>query len=257
MLTQKEYIGIVDNKNDDDVVFFYTDGKLAFKIKHDDEYITNSEWILDPTKQWVINLYTPRCMLEELKSISLGIVPDSLKVIENVHIFEDRWMMRSVLTRSFNMWAAVDLEWTEKLADLIPIGKCLEICAGEGWLSQALEYHGVDIISTNEPSKRANKKAFNVEEIDALDAIKKYINSITSIVCSWPPYSPDNVGVLSEVVQWIKENNRKDIEIFYIGESEGGCTDSKCLWENVEIKAAYYIPNWGCVHDQLFVLNVV
>lgn len=135
--------------------------------------------------------------------------------------------------------------------------KCLEVCAGTGWLSKLLHNAGVDIIATDLGTWENGKfdlwknKYIEMDMIDALEAIDKY-HDAEIIIMSWPEYSsPLANQVLNKCLKASKE-------LIYIGEDSGGCTADDdffdTLYENdIDMKpiSDYYVPFDG-IHDNIY-----
>jgi len=201
---------------------------------------------------YIDNVSIWRLRMIEHKSTELLEVYDVLGILDAGEIpfkyelakdFVERHKQREIMVTKYNMWALVDLMWTKKLADKLEGMKCLEIAAGSGWLSKALSIHGVDIITTELTPSRSYvdwfkdtpiKADINIEKLSAEDAINKYAKDIDCLICSWPPYSPDESGVLTRSIRHLRKLNI-DIPIVYIGEGRCGCTDSDDLWDEVEV----------------------
>lgn len=133
------------------------------------------------------------------------------------------------------MFGNVEDIWVKPLSNYINEHRCLEIMSGRGWLCKSLRDHGIDIIGTdnyswfNTPSglKIWDEPVCAIENIDAISAVKKYGNSISYLIISWPPI--DNIAYRA-----IKELNyiNKNCLIIYIGEDYGGCTADNQFFEN-------------------------
>lgn len=147
------------------------------------------------------------------------------------------------------------------LAQFIDDKKCLEIMAGKGCLSYALKQYDIDIIPTdnyNWGNERLNQW-LDVEEIDCLDAIEKYGKDVDYIIIGWTPYGDP---IIEKVFEKIKEVN-PDLEIIFIGESEGGCTGTDDMFDIVEeieeerffnTDISYF--TWYGLHDRPMLLRI-
>jgi hypothetical protein len=72
------------------------------------------------------------------------------------------------------------------LARQIGKAKCLEIAAGDGFLTQALRRRGIDIRATDDQSWAGKGITFDgVEKLDAAKALATYQPEI--VLCAWPP----------------------------------------------------------------------
>jgi len=163
------------------------------------------------------------------------------------------FMSREKCTKK-GMWAIVDKTWTKQLAQWIGNRKCLEIMAGAGWLSKALNEHGIDIIATDDDSwtnkehKHTDmKKVYPIETISGKDAVNNYLDRDILIV-SWPPY--DNSEICRICDEW-----GSDRPIVYIGEGDGGCCAPEIFWVDFKIEEEpnIKIPQWDGIHDHLMV----
>lgn len=154
----------------------------------------------------------------------------------------------------------VSKDWIKPLAEWIGDRKCLEIMAGKGTLSYALQSEGKSVIATdgyNWSQFDFNSLWTDVEKIDALEAIEKYGKNVDIIIMSW--CYMDELGYQSLLK--MREVNPNAI-MLYIGEPHGGCTGSDSLYENMikiddkdidKINDIY--PTWRGIHDRLFLIK--
>ena len=201
--------------------------------------------------------------LSDQKNYNINLKVDGLENLENLDDVDDpdidlffnfnsisyESAAREVATR-LGMWAIVDLDWTSKLSEWIGNRKCLEIMSGVGWLSKALDIHGVNITTTDDLSwmSDAHKKASLVHEIleyDALKAVEKFSDSEVLIV-SWPPYTCDKI--LEVCKKW-----GTDKPIVYIGEDSGGCNAPDEFFKHFkkDDSVNISIPKYFGLHDRL------
>jgi len=261
-LTNGEYIQITENSDTQDVIIeTIGDNQAKLSIIRGDRIVTDESWILDIQENWVRKSILEVSLIGSMSSVcdvlDTGEIPVEFPDVKRF----DMITYRNRFCEKYNMWGLVDLTWTKELSAFLKDKKCLEITAGSGWLSKALEYHGVDVIVTDQNpnegyvSSRVPVLAdIEIEELTAVEAIDKYAKDIDCLVCSWPPYSPDESGVLSLAVQQLKQIGI-NIPIVYIGERDG-CTDSEDLWDNVEEVSSISIPNWSCIHDRCLILKM-
>jgi hypothetical protein len=152
---------------------------------------------------------------------------------------------------SRGMWAVIDEIWTKDLALWLGKRKCLEIMAGHGWLSKALNDYGVNIKSTDDQSwvgcRHSKGKPFSiVENLDGMSAVKKYSDAEVLIV-SWPPYEDPEIEYICE--EW-----GSDRPIIYIGEGWGGCTATDEFHENFkedESVPDFDMKSWSGINDRV------
>ncbi|MCM1216005.1 MAG: hypothetical protein NC548_15970 [Lachnospiraceae bacterium] len=137
--------------------------------------------------------------------------------------------------------------------------KCLEVCAGTGWLSKLLSDTCINIIATDNDTWASNdkfsnwksNKFFDVKIIDALDAIDKYLDT-EIVILSWPVRG---ISLANNVLNKCLEYHK---ELIYIGETYGGCTADYDFFDTIVEKqlkinmiSPNYIPLWGA-HDNIF-----
>lgn len=195
--------------------------------------------------------------IEFLKTIINKEIPEDIspKVSQSFNAF----LLREHAIRHMG-YALVTKRFARDLAKYIGDNKCLEIMAGRGCLSKALKDEGVDIITTDDYSW-SNK--FNmhdtwtdVEEIHCLDAIMKYGEDVSYIICSWIPYN-NIIGY--EALRLMSEIN-PNCKMIVIGEGEGGCTADDRFFENLEEidiqeDFMYSLRRWNGIHDYVSVVK--
>lgn len=161
------------------------------------------------------------------------------------------------------MFAFVSWDWVKPLASWITQNnfRCLEVMSGRGWLSLALKSLDVNIITTDNFSwhERSQFKKWNdivtqIENLDAVESIKKYGKDIDLIIMSWPDMDEVAYNVLCEM-----NRQNPDALLLYIGEGEGGCTADDKFFEyfrEVELEEFNDISNkfnsWWGIHDRLW-----
>lgn len=142
------------------------------------------------------------------------------------------------------IYAIVDRQWARQLADIIANGRCLEVCAGRGWLAKALRTHGVSIIAID---LAPDDPVTDVEVQDAVNAIHHH-PEIDYLIISWPPL---NSPVAARCVRAIKTHTT----IIYIGEWRDGCCANDDFFESVEIIQTLRIPSWFGFTDKIYILK--
>ena len=142
------------------------------------------------------------------------------------------------------MFALVDQTWTARLARKIGDAKCLEVCAGKGWLAKALATNGVKVIATDiDPHEDS---VFAIEQISANDAIDKY--NFDYLIISWP-----HMKVLESCFKKLKPMQK----IIYIGpeKNEERGWVSTYAFDNTEILDKWEIPHMPSVPSHIFFLE--
>jgi len=103
-------------------------------------------------------------------------------------------------------------------------GTVLDPLAGEGWAVKALREAGVRTIASDKSSNT------QFEQLDAMDALKKYGDQITHLLISWaPPRADIDLQLLREVGA-----KYPHVMIINVGEDQGGCTGSEQFWREAK-----------------------
>ena len=172
-------------------------------------------------------------------SLQLGILPKSCPqgpILQDFYLIYpgftyEFWRTKYIKSFGFPLFTE---EWVKPLAQWIGDRPCLEVMAGTGYFSYALKLYGCNVRATDNFSW-SNKfenisKFINVENIDCVEAIRKYGKDVKFIICSWP-YMDDNAY---RCLMAMREVNPK-CRMIYIGEDMGGCTASDKFFENAEV----------------------
>ena len=149
------------------------------------------------------------------------------------------------------------------LAEFIGNRKVLEIMSGKGALAKGLIDEGVSIKPTDNFSWEApgffNNLWTDIEDINALDAIKKYAKDYDILLASWMPYE----DIISyEILLEMRKQNPNMIMLF-IGEDLGGCCACDKFFEAAQrienktiediIKNVFRV-HYG-IHDEVMLFN--
>ena len=192
------------------------------------------------------------------------------EIVENIpYKYTDHWdsfeagttieaiKLRETFIRK-GMFALVSWQWVRPLAKWIGEKRCLEVMAGRGWLSLALQSLGVDIIAADDYSwsKARNwaEPVTEVEELDAVEAVKKYGNNIDLLIISWPYMDETAYNTIKEL-----NNINSNVQIIYIGEEIDGCTANNDFHEHFQEiedeefqKAVSGFQQWWGLHDRVY-----
>ena len=192
------------------------------------------------------------------------------EIVENIpYKYTDHWdsfeagttieaiKLRETFIRK-GMFALVSWQWVRPLAKWIREKRCLEVMAGRGWLSLALQSLGVDIIAADDYSwsKARNwaEPVTEVEELDAVEAVKKYGNNIDLLIISWPYMDETAYNTIKEL-----NNINSNVQIIYIGEEIDGCTANNDFHEHFQEiedeefqKAVSGFQQWWGLHDRVY-----
>lgn len=142
---------------------------------------------------------------------------------------------KSISFRGFvieNMgYAPVSKSWIEPLSKWIGNRKCLEVMSGVGCLAKALTDCGIDVIPTDnfewKKPKGGSIMEWNdrmycdVENIDAVSAVKKYGKDVGVVIMSWA----DTNDIAIQVLETMRKAN-EDLIMIYIGEEDNNCPEN-------------------------------
>ena len=126
----------------------------------------------------------------------------------------------------YGMYAIVTRDWVRELVEWLDGRKVLEVMSGRGWIAKTIREEGGDIIATDNMSSYQNwrdkglSELCDIENLSAVDAIKKYGKDVDFVLMAWPPYNKPQATDVAKEIQKVNP----DIKIIYIGESQGGCT---------------------------------
>lgn len=161
----------------------------------------------------------------------------------------------------FGMFGFVSWRWINPLAEWINGRKCLEIMAGRGWLSHALQIKGVDIIATDDFSWHAKEEfstwkdtVTTVEKLNAVDAITKYGQGVDIMLVSWPYIDKTAFHSLKKLY----EVNPNTLFIF-IGEWNTSVCANKDFFNSYQLiedphfqRVSRYYQSWACMNDRMY-----
>ena len=166
-----------------------------------------------------------------INSILDGNIPDSISIdfldTDGSYVFRPLFIEligHCVVTKEF----ALNLK-----NKVIKDSKCLEIMCGTGALSKALQDIGVDIIATDNYSIKYGFKTkwTEIEELECLEAIRKYGKDVDYIIASWIPYN-NNIGY--KALKLMNEIN-PNCKMISINEEIDMATATREFYENSKI----------------------
>ena len=229
-------------------------------IKDIDKILKDIKFINDGTseimKSYKLKTLTETIPFEEKEKIVRELISDlQQKIIPYEYpkfIFETGsfFLLRDLIIREQG-FAVVCKKWIKPLAEWIGKRKCLEVMAGCGSISYALQQEGVNIIATDNfswdghNSWNSTKKYFtDIENIDCVKAVEKYGKDIDIIIMSWA-YMDDNAY---KTLIKMREINPSAIMIV-IGEGQGGCTANDDFFEEINIIKDEKINYINCLYE--------
>ncbi len=173
--------------------------------------------------------------------------------------FEDDYFIREIYTH-FCSWCIVDDEWISEIAKICKNKKCIEIMAGNGLISHALQIHGIDIRPYDNFSWESLTKYTTVYEMDAIECAEKL--DYDYIICSWPPYESTDICMVLKKMYYKNPKSK----LIYIGEYQGGCTACDKFFDMVDIidrgheskiinKANEYFKRFYGINDYIILMR--
>lgn len=151
----------------------------------------------------------------------------------------------------------ISKDWLSVLAEYLKGKKCLEIMAGSGMLTFALKEYGIDVIATDNKSWDMDGNIWTeIEELDAIKAVEKYIIERPFVIMSWPEMN----HTAHEVVNKMRKLN-PSARIVYIGEFGGCCADEDFVKDAENVQADFIkeinqkFKSWFGIHDLVLLLK--
>lgn len=148
-----------------------------------------------------------------------------------------------------------------EMAKVFGKDKVLEIMSGTGYMAYALQKEGVNIIATDNHSWDENVfhtvmpwvEMHNVDCLKAIEWCAKNEPEVRWVLMSWPPYSEPIAAHVVRLLEEINTTIRKDnpINLFYIGEGEGGCTADYDFFELIYRVHQHFDGGQENGHDSL------
>lgn len=196
----------------------------------------------------------PEDVKEYLRQVVKGEIPEFPPYHRQICYNEpgEFFFARDVCTRR-NMWAMIAKTWTDALAEWVGDRRVLEVMAGAGWLAKALRECDIDMIATDNYSWLEWKPTIkdlgfltDVEELNVVNAIKKYVDDVDVLLVSWPPQGHTFTRALD---YWDRKK-----PIVFIGE-EHGCTGDHLFWSffDYDWNDVISIPQWYSMHDLCYI----
>lgn len=161
---------------------------------------------------------------------------------------------------SEGMYGFISWKWILPFIEWVGDKRCLEVMAGRGWWSYALQQKGVSVHATDDFSWHEQGRystwkdtLVNMEKLDAVKAVKKYGEETDVVLMSWP-YMDDTAY---EVIKALHQVNPNAV-VVYIGEGSGGCTASYAFFDHfyeIEDEAFTEVQmnfeSWSAIRDEI------
>lgn len=168
------------------------------------------------------------------KTVANGEIPEEVPV-DLFDAYETNGFILTTSVHSKLMEAGYFARVTQKFSKGLSekIGKdstILDPMAGKGFFVKAMREQGVKTIGTDDKSWKSQLDDSQIENIDAVESLKKYGNQVDHVVLAWSPLEND---IDNQLYKTIKQDY-PHITIILIGESQGGCTGSDNFWQSYE-----------------------
>ena len=130
------------------------------------------------------------------------------------------------------IWHIYSQEWLQDLKSFLADEQTLMIMAGNAVLGKFLK----NIICTDnldwrhQDNERPNPWT-DVEQLDALEAVKKYLNNVSNIIIEW---CPDSTDTDIKVLHYLRQKKWKG-NLIVLGEKQGA-TNSKAFWKEAHLE---------------------
>ncbi|MCI1290227.1 MAG: class I SAM-dependent methyltransferase [Lactobacillus sp.] len=144
---------------------------------------------------------------------------------------------RSYLSRAFGIWSLPNLHTASLLKEKFGLQTVLEIMAGNGYWSKALQLAGCRLITTDSlewaiTSNTGAEPAVPVHNCDAVKALTKWGRQVDAIICAWAPNFNQTDWQLLQTYRELRLTS----PLFFIGERDGA-TNSPRFWSEASFSA--------------------
>ena len=139
---------------------------------------------------------------------------------------------REYIIEEYGIWHIYSQEWLQDLKAFLADEQTLMIMAGNAVLGKFLK----NIICTDnldwrhQDNERPNPWT-KIEQLDALEAVKKYLNNVSNIIIEW---CPDSTDTDIKVLHYLRQKKWKG-NLIVVGEKLGA-TNSKAFWEEAHLE---------------------
>ena len=137
---------------------------------------------------------------------------------------------RSFISREFGLWSLANLQTAQQIKESFGTKVGLEVMAGNGYWSKALNEVGVTMIATDSfswarSSSTGRRPFYPTKSYTAGEAVKTF-TQVDLIICCWAPNFGDGDKKILET--WRQYGNPKTTLLF-IGE-KNGATNTSAFW---------------------------
>jgi hypothetical protein len=142
---------------------------------------------------------------------------------------------RAYLSRAYGLWSLPNLTTARILTKSFRLHRVLEVMAGNGYWSQALQAAGCQLITTDSKewsitSATGAKPVIPVKKCSAAAALTKWGGQVDAILCAWAP----NFNQADWELLQLYRKLQLTAPLFFIGEQDGA-TNSPQFWTQAHL----------------------
>lgn len=165
---------------------------------------------------------------DEMEEIGWKVPKSQLKNTQTVNNLLNN--VRQYLSLTYGIWSLPNAEVARLIKEKLHVNSALEVMAGNAYWSKALKEAGIKVRSTDSlewsKTSQTGQQPFSfVENLDAVNAVKKYANT-DLIICSWSP----NFGKSDLELVKARKMYAPQAKLLFIGE-KNGATNSPEFWQ--------------------------
>ncbi|QNQ82314.1 SAM-dependent methyltransferase [Lactobacillus sp. PV012] len=198
--------------------------------------VVEVEKIIDKiSKKDVISTMPARLEIfpDEFEEISEGL---TLSEVQDLNVLNKLLTnFRSYLSRKYGIWSLPNLAAAEMVKEEFNAKTALEVMAGNGYWSLALNKVGIKTKATDslewaKTSQTGSNRFYPVEKLTAEQAVKKYPD-VDIILCAWAP----NFGSEDyKLLQSYRKYYDLSTKLLFIGEKDGA-TNTPLFWQEAKL----------------------
>lgn len=180
---------------------------------------------------------------------ALSFCPDILEI-------QDKLLdLRQVVIETYGLWHIFSQEFVFELEKFLDKKKTLQLMAGNGALAKFIpEIKATDNFEWQGQDIQSPTPWVEVEQIDALEAVKEYGGSVENIILEW---APDTEETDYQILKYLRQNQWQG-RLIVIGE-KNGATNSKPFWQKAQVKEVHQLnvvhPAIDFIKDKVFLIK--
>lgn len=197
---------------------------------------------------------------ENMEKLKNKIIPEQYPdIVDSFQIMDIKIFELGIYRSAFIDEAGyplVAMNWIKILYKLLKNHRVMEIMAGSGIITKALQNCGCDIFATDNFSFGLWDIWCEIENIDCVEAVEKYGKNLDYILVSWPEMN----NTIYNVLRTMRKVN-PNLSLIYIGEFGGCCADknftesAKIIKNDIIDECNKYFLSWSCIYDRIFLIK--